>query len=183
MSQKHQHGAGFLYYFKNTSLSSHMSKILSATMLDLCLKGYLTFETVEGKKDQIKVILKQIEDINLPEDEKTIFSLFQQIANKQTNSFTMKEFENYARNHPSIVLGKINKIEEQAKNLQQEKGNYDKKQIETYQKWILKGVGYLFLGIFSIVFMQILVIPAIVASIYSFKLSGRYNQLTKKRSR
>ena len=138
MSQKHQHGAGFLYYFKNTSLSSHMSKILSATMLDLCLKGYLTFETVEGKKDQIKVILKQTEDINLPED---------------------------------------------AKNLQQEKGNYDKKQIETYQKWILKGVGYLFLGIFSIVFMQILVIPAIVASIYSFKLSGRYNQLTKKRSR
>ena len=138
MSQKHQHGAGFLYYFKNTSLSSHMSKILSATMLDLCLKGYLTFETVEGKKDQIKVILKQTEDINLPEDEK---------------------------------------------NLQQEKGNYDKKQIETYQKWILKGVGYLFLGIFSIVFMQILVIPAIVASIYSFKLSGRYNQLTKKRSR
>ena len=95
----------------------------------------------------------------------------------------MKEFENYAKNHPSIVLGKINKIEEQAKNLQQEKGNYDKKQIETYQKWILKGVGYLFLGIFSIVFMQILVIPAIVASIYSFKLSGRYNQLTKKRSR
>ena len=52
-------GVGFLYYFKNTGLSYHMSKIISATMLDLCLKGYLSFEPIAEKKDQIKVTLNK----------------------------------------------------------------------------------------------------------------------------
>lgn len=176
-------GAGFLYYFKNTGLSYHMSKILSATMLDLCLKGYLSFEPVAGKKDQIKVILKEKKPIELPEDESIIYELLKQVANKETNSFTMKEFQKYASNHSSNVLSKINKIEKQIKILQEEKGNYSEKQIETYHIWLAKGIGYLFLSIFSLFFMQILVLPSIVAMGYCFKVGGRYNQLTKKRSR
>ena len=95
----------------------------------------------------------------------------------------MKEFEKYAKNHSSMVLGKINKIEEQIKQIEQQKENYDKNQIEISRKWGLKGVGYLFLGIISIFFMQILIIPALIACIYCSKISGRYNQLTKKRSK
>lgn len=176
-------GAGFLYYFKNTGLSYHMSKILSATMLDLCLKGYLSFEPVAGKKDQIKVILKEKKPNELPEDESIIYELLKQVANKETNSFTMKEFQKYASNHSSNVLSKINKIEKQIKISQEEKGNYSEKQIETYHIWLAKGIGYLFLSIFSLFFMQILVLPSIVAMGYCFKVGGRYNQLTKKRSR
>lgn len=176
-------GAGFLYYFKNTGISYHMSKILSATMLDLCLKGYLSFEPVAGKKDQIKVILKEKKPIELPEDESIIYELLKQVANKETNSFTMKEFQKYASNHSSNVLSKINKIEKQIKILQEQKGNYSEKQIETYHIWLAKGIGYLFLSIFSLFFMQILVLPSIVAMGYCFKVGGRYNQLTKKRSR
>ncbi len=176
-------GAGFLYYFKNTGLSYHMSKILSATMLDLCLKGYLSFEPVEGKKDQIKVILNKKNPSELPKDENTIYELLKQVANKETNSFTMKEFQKYASNHSSNVLNKINKIENQVKALQEEKENYSKKQIETYQSWTAKGIGYLFLSVFSLFFMQILILPSIVAMVYCFKIGGRYNQLTKKRGR
>ena len=176
-------GAGFLYYFKNTGISYHMSKILSATMLDLCLKGYLSFEPVAGKKDQIKVILKEKKPSELPEDESIIYELLKQVANKETNSFTMKEFQKYASNHSSNVLSKINKIEKQIKILQEQKGNYSEKQIETYHIWLAKGIGYLFLSIFSLFFMQILVLPSIVAMGYCFKVGGRYNQLTKKRSR
>lgn len=176
-------GAGFLYYFKNTGISYHMSKILSATMLDLCLKGYLSFEPVAGKKDQIKVILKEKKPSELPEDESIIYELLKQVANKETNSFTMKEFQKYASNHSSNVLSKINKIEKQIKILQEQTGNYSEKQIETYHIWLAKGIGYLFLSIFSLFFMQILVLPSIVAMGYCFKVGGRYNQLTKKRSR
>ncbi len=176
-------GAGFLYYFKNTALSYHMSKILSATMLDLCLKGYLSFEAVAGKKDQIKVILKQKESNQLPEDEQIIYNLFKQVPKKETNSFTMKEFQRYANSHSSSVLNKINKIEKQIKMLQEKKENYSEKQIQTHQNWLAKGILYMFLSIFSLIFMQILIIPSIVATIYCFRIGGRYNQLTQKRSR
>ena len=175
-------GAGFLYYFKNTGLSYHMSKILSATMLDLCLKGYLSFEPVEGKKDQIRVILKE-KQLGLPEDERIIYDLLKQVAKKETNSFTMKEFQKYASNHSSSVLNKINKIEKQIKISQEEKGNYSAKQIRTYENWMAKGVGYLFLSIFSLFAMQIVILPSMIATIYCFRIGGRYNQLTKKRSR
>lgn len=175
--------AGFLYYFKSTGLQYNISKIISATMLDLCLKGYLSFEEVAGKKDQIRVILKQKLTSELPEDEKNIYNLLETVANNETRSFTMKEFEKYAKNHSSSVLRRINRIEEEAKKSQEEKKNYDKVSINTYQNWMAKGVGYLFLSIFSLIFMQILAIPAFIASIYSFNVSSRYNQLTQKRSK
>lgn len=175
--------AGFLYYFKSTGLQYNISKIISATMLDLCLKGYLSFEEVAGKKDQIKVTLKQKQTTELPEDEKAIYILLQEVANNETKSFTMKDFEKYAKNHSSSVLRRINRIEEQAKKSQEEKKNYDKVSINTYHNWVAKGVGYLFLGIFSVIFMQVLAIPAFIAAIYSFKVGSRYNQLTQKRSK
>lgn len=175
--------AGFLYYFKNSSLQYNMSKVISATMLDLCLKGYLSFEEVVGKKDQIRVTLKQKDISNLTEDEKIIYELLEKVANNKTKSFTMKDFEKYARNHSSSVLSKINKIEGQVKKIQEEKKNYDKQSTEAYNNWMAKGVGYLFLSIFSLIFMQILAIPSFIATIYSFNVGSRYNQLTQKRSK
>lgn len=152
-------------------------------MLDLCLKGYLSFEPIAGKKDQIRVILKQKQQDALPKDEKTIYHLFEQVANKETNSFTMKEFQKYASNHSSSVLSKINQIERQVKELQQEKGNYDKQQVNNSGNWGAKGVGYIFLSICSLFTMQLLILPSVIATIYCFIIAGRYNQLTLKRSR
>ena len=175
--------AGFLYYFKNTGLQYNMSKIISATMLDLCLKGYLSFETVAEKKDQIRITLKQKEIGNLSQDETVIYELLENIANNETKSFTMKEFEKYARAHSSSVLSKINKIEIQVEKQQEEKKNYDKQYIQTYNQWKMKGVGYVFLAILGMLCMQTLVIPAIIASIYSFRVASRYHTLTQKRSK
>lgn len=174
--------AGFLYYFKNTGLQYNMSKVISATMLDLCLKGYLSFETIAEKKNQIRVTLKEKNIENLAEDEKTIYELLEKVANKETRSFTMKEFEKYARNHSSSVLSKINQIEGQVKKQQEEKKNYSKELIRNYNKWTEKGVVYIELATIGIFIMQILVIPAIIACVYSFKVASRYHTLTQKRS-
>lgn len=172
--------AAFIYYFKNTGMQYNMSKVISATMLDLCMKKHIEFEVVANKKNQIRVILKKDFPEGLVKDEKTIYELLQKVANKETNSFTMKEFEKYASRHSSSVLGTFSKIETIAKNLQEENGNYSKDLITKSNSWSTKGVGYVFLAILSVISMWLLVIPAIVAAVYSFKIASRYNTLTQK---
>ena len=173
-------GAGFLYYFKNIGLQSNMPKIISATMLDLCMKKYIEFEVIPNKKDQIKVNLKKEFAVELPEDEKTIYELLQKVPKNGTNSFTMKEFEKYLSNHSSSIYNLFNKIEKNAKEQEEKEGNYSKDLIKKANEWSTKGVGYTFLTIVSLPFMWILIIPAIIATVYCFKISSRYNTLTQK---
>lgn len=191
--------AAFLYYFKNSSMQTNMSKIISATMLDLCMKKYIEFEVLEDKKNQIRVILKpNMSKEKLSEDEKIVYEIFKQVAKEDTNSFTMKEFEKYASNHSSSLLSKFNKIETVTKEIEESNQNYDKKLISTCNKWIGKGVVYIVFAMFSIITMIILStavfasfsifiifaillgIPVFIAGIYSFVIGGRYNRLTQK---
>ncbi|MCI8353204.1 MAG: DUF2207 domain-containing protein [Clostridia bacterium] len=172
--------AGFLYYFKSTGLQYNMTKIVSATMLDLCMKKHISFEQIPGKKDQIKVNLISKNTEELKEDEKLIYELLKKVPKNDSNSFTMKEFEKYASNHSSEVLSKFKRIETIAKKSQEQEGNYSKELITKHYGWSFKGALYIFLTIASIAFMWLLVIPSAVASIYCFKISGRYNTLTEK---
>lgn len=173
-------GAGFLYYFKSTGLQYNMSKIVSATMLDLCMKKYIAFEEIPNKKNQIRVILKNNNVETLPEDEKIVYNILKKVPKNETNSFTMKEFEKYASIHSSSILTSFTRIESAVKKSQEKEENYSKDLIKKAGSWSIKGVGYAFLGIFSILAMWLLVIPAIVASVYCLKISSRYNRLTQK---
>lgn len=173
-------GVGLLYYFKSSGLQVNMPKIISATMLDLCMKKYIEFEPVENKKNQIKVILKKDEIGDLTSDEKIVYELLKKVPKKEEKSFTMKEFEKYARNHSSSILNTFSKIEDVAKGNEENKENYSKDLIKQANKWSIKGVGYIALFVVSIFIMWILTLPALVASIYCFKISSRYNRLTEK---
>ena len=172
--------AGFLYYFKNSGLQYNMSKIISATMLDLCMKKYIEFEVIPDKKEQIKVIIKNEDITKLSEDEKMVYELLQKIPKKDTDSFTMKEFEKYASSHSSSILNSFNKIEKIAKETAKQEGNYDEELIKKQNSWSSQGVVYAFLAVISIFIMQLLIIPSIIAAVYCFKLSSRYNRLTQK---
>lgn len=172
--------AGYLYYFKNGSLELNISKAISATMLDLCMKDYLEFETLPDKKDQIKINLK-IKDINnLPSDERLVYGMLKNAANQETNSLTMKDFEKYASKHASTFSKNFTKIAKEAEKIEESYGNVDKKLISKSENWAGAGVGYIFLAILSIFIMQLVVIPSIIAAVYSFTLSSRYNRLTQK---
>lgn len=173
-------GAGFLYYFQSIGLQNNMPKIISATMLDLCMKKYIEFEVIPNKKDQIKVNLKKEFAVGLPEDEKIIYELLQKIPKKEPNSFTMKEFEKYLSNHSSSIYNLFNKIEKNAEEQEEKEGNYSKELIKKANEWAIKGVGYTFLTVISLFLMWILVIPAIIATVYCFKISSRCNTLTQK---
>ena len=171
--------AAFLYYFKTSAMSLHISSVFSATMLNLCLKKYLSFEKVANKKDEIKVIINpNISTDNLSKDEKDIFELLQKVSS--TNEFTMKEFEKYCGKHSTAFNKVYNSLEPTAKKAQESLGNYDSKIIKEYNNYVAKVVGFVFLLIISAVIMWASVIPSIMCIIYCSKLASRYNTLTQK---
>ncbi len=171
--------AAFLYYFKTSSFSIHASNVFSATMLDLCLKKYLSFEILGEKKNEIKITLTPNMDTSLlPKAELEIYEILEQVSSSK--EFTMKDFEAYCKKHSSAFLSKYNNIETYAKEEAESQGNYDKNLYKQYNNWLSKGIGYFFLFIVSIPFMIVNVIPSIICTVYCFKISGRYNTLTQK---
>lgn len=186
--------AGFLYYFKNSGLSLNISKIISATMLDLCMKKYIQFEEIKDKKDEIQVILKpNMDKEKLSKDEKIIYEVFEKVA--KDYRFTMKEFEKYCRKNSNKMINTFNQIEKEAKQIQEENKNYDSQVIKKYSNWVGKAIIYALiagLGMFSmlilyllteefnIYMMQISIIPSIIATIYCSKIANRFNRLTQK---
>ncbi len=172
--------AGFLYYFKNTGLQFNIPKVISATMLDLCMKKYIEFEVIQDKKEQIKVIIKNEDITKLSEDEKIVYELLQKIPKNNEKSFTMKDFQKYLSSHSSSVTNIFNKIEKIAKQTAKKEGKYDEELIKKHNSYASKGGLYICLAIVSLIAMQLLIIPAIVAAVYCFKISSRYNTLTQE---
>ena len=171
--------AAFLYYFKTSTFSMHIPEVISATMLDLCMKKYLSFEVLSNKKNEIKVILTPNMDVSaLQRDEIIIYQMLEKVSSNR--EFTMKEFEKYCKNHSSSFIKQYNSIEPNVKNEVEFQGNYDKKLITQYNNWLSKGIGFVFLSIISFVFMIVNIIPAIICAVYCFRIAGRYNTLTQK---
>lgn len=176
-------GAGFLYYFKNSGLQFNIPKIVSATMLDLCMKQYIEFEVVDGKKEEIRINVNNKNDRELPEDERIVYEILKEVkvGNNVTKSFTMKDFEKYTKKNPNEVVDKLNKIDWVVEKLQEKKKNYSEELIYESDKCVAKSIGYILLAIFGCFSMMwLIVIPAIIAAVYNSKLASRYNRLTQK---
>lgn len=94
--------AGFLYYSKGNRffMEGEISKIFSATLLQLCLKGEIAFEQkVDRKKEWDIVFLKLNEKKeSLHETEKQVYYLLAQ-ARGQKDRLSMKDLEKYARKY------------------------------------------------------------------------------------
>lgn len=175
--------AAFLYYFKKGTMQVNMPKIVSATMLDLCMKGYLEFEVLANKKNTIKITLKENKDkMKLNGDERTVYELLEEVADKETNSFVMKDLQKYAeKTSGSFSLRtKFTQIEKEAMDREKENQTYDSVYVKKAETWNLKGVFFIFLTTISLFLMWVAFIPLVVACIYCFKIAGRYKTLTQK---
>ena len=171
--------AAFLYYFKTSNFSTHISNYISATMLDLCMKKYLTFDITGNKKNEIKISLQEgMEKELLPKDEKVVYEILEKVS--KDKQFTMKDFEKYCKNHSSTFLKKYNEIEPSVKDELENQKLYDKETIKKYEKYVGYGVAFIILAVFSIPLMILDIIPAIICSIYCFKVASKYNTLTQK---
>ena len=55
--------AGFLYYFGKSTLNAQLPKVFSATILDLALKQFVTFETVVVSDGNVYVNVVGVDDV------------------------------------------------------------------------------------------------------------------------
>ncbi len=185
--------AAFLYYFdKKTAFKDNLSKILSATMLNLGLKKAIAF--VKDQKDKINISLnKNIGEIGLKSDESTIYTLLNDIeqytSKKKTESIdnviSMKDIENYAKKNDKNFLSKVGKLESDAQAINEAKQNYSKEQMEISKKWENKRNTYFFSAVFCIsfaifVFPLLLVIPLLICGILCNMLAKKTRVLTQK---
>lgn len=190
----------FLYY-SESSFNNAFPKIISATLLDLCYKKYISFDIKEkffGKKDIIINILEIKNIENLKEDEKIIYELLLRIKPEE-KSFTINDLKKYIRLNSSKLRVKLECIKKITKKNQNINKNYDKTIAKIGNKWILKIITYIItiffifvLGViigevfFEIinlpifVFPLLLILPSIINIILCFKISKRFNGFTQK---
>lgn len=171
----------YLYYFKNGSFSRNISKILSATLLQLALKKYISFsEDNEESKPKIRVNILDVTDNRetLTNDEKLIYELLNKVSKKRT--FTMKEFEEYVGKHCESFMGKMRKLEIEVEKHQVKMKNYSKENEKIVSKHSNKGFIYMFFGIVGIGIMPIPAILLILNSIPQFIMAKRNRNLTDK---
>lgn len=146
---------GLLYYMNK--MTNVMSKIISATILDLVFKKYIKFETEEqiNGKEEIKIEILENTNIKLlKQDEKAVYDFLLKVKSKKKNedSFKIKDIEKYIKKNPSKILKLVNLVIEKSKDSQEEKENYDIKRADEGDDWKNKVVFYLFIPLFLSLF-------------------------------
>lgn len=146
----------YLYKFENIKpnfTQSEISKIFSATILDLSLKKIIHFEPIE--KNDIKIVLDdKRETLDLPDDEKRVHkTLLEAIEGK--DSITTKEFKKFAKKNYNLIyarfigLGRL--MEKNTDNMLDNTKKQISEQIESKQRK--------YLLLFCLSFILMFVIP------------------------
>ena len=186
--------AAYLYYFdKKTAFKNNISKIVSATILNLGLKKVISFE--KDQKQNIDIVInKEIDVTKLQVEEKKIYYLLTEVEkwkNKKgkteegTDRISMKDIEKYAKSNDRAFLSDIDGIEVTALSANKIKQNYSKEQIEIATKWENKRTAYYVVAFLCLCFGVAIaplfaVIPSIICGILCQKLASKTRTLTQK---
>ena len=164
--------------------TNNISKIVSATILNLALKKAITFEEREKGKVSI-IITKPFEWQEIKADEKNIYDMLLKVeeytkkkSKEEIYGITMKDIENYAKKNDRAFLSKIEGIEKLVQNAEEQKGNYDKKLMEESKKWQKKKNNYYLAAIMCFCFVAFVVplaavIPCIICGVICGKIEIR----------
>ena len=181
--------AAFLYYNKNGNFSKNMSKVLSATMLQLALKRHIAFsEDKTGKKPEVRINIlpensSKIQKVPLKNDEQIVYDLLIKVSNstkEKVRTFTIKEIEKYAKKNSKTFINIINKIEKEVKKEQGKLGNYDKNIDEQLSKEISNIRLNIIFGIIGLSFFPIPAVLLFINVIPHIILYNKLNALTDK---
>lgn len=172
--------AAYLYYYKNNcyNATSHFSNVFSGTLLQLCLKKYISLEK-EGKKD-IKINLLNTNGEGLKPTEKTILELIIQIAGTD-KSVSMNEIKKFAKKNYTDFGEAMSNIEKETQQVIIDKGYFDEEKEKEYQKYASREMIYGGIGIFALCFVVTpfagwMVIPTLACLINAILL----NKITTK---
>lgn len=170
----------FISNLYTLDLKYSIAPIISATLLDLCIKNHIAFETNE--KNKINIILKNTDSNNLKKHEQSILNLLSSTKSKEENIITMKEFEKQIQKTFSDYLKAqqfMNEIEDDVRDNLISEGILDMDEYTKSKKWYTRFVLYLILGIFTLPIIY-LSIPAIICSVQSHKILKNNMGFTQK---
>ncbi len=165
--------AVYMYNFKKnaSSMQSKISKIFSATMLNLSLKGLIAFETVNEK--EVRITRTSIKEyVKLSEDEQMIYDLLKD-AMLGKDSITPKEFSKYASKEYDSVYIKLNRLEDIVKSLIKAEGKISDGKLKIVKQWNSKFGLYFILAILSTMFVMI--VPALTLGLFLLAHACRKN--------
>jgi len=138
----------YMYRFnKKIYMDSEISNVFSATILNLSLKGLITFEPVSEKEIRIfRTPESQSKSVLLSEDELIIYNLLAE-AMLGKDYITPKEFSKYASREYDVVYSKLNRIEQVVEKYHEVIGKTSTERKEIAKKWSKKFLIYMLLAI------------------------------------
>lgn len=117
------------------------SSVFSATLLQLCLKGYISFDTENVKN--IKINLRKKESIDLKLSEKNILELLQEIAGISNECLTMEDIKKFAQKHYNKFGNMMKEIPKGAKKFYRGIDYYDTKKEKIVNQYGMKMALYI----------------------------------------
>lgn len=171
--------AGFLYYFHKGKVENNITKVVSATLLDLCKKGYLTIEVAGEKAKDIIITVPEKETEKMPEEEKVLYDFIEKATEKTDRKITMEKLQKAMERSSTKTNKMFQEIAEQGKKKEIENKNYDKELEKQAEEWTTKTVLYI-IGTIFIWISPILALAFILAAIYSGRIASRFNCLTQQ---
>lgn len=179
--------AVYLHNFKNnvSQLQSDLSNIFSATILDLSLKGAITFRTVDenettsdgikAKKNEVRIYRgdKTKYECGLSRDESIVYEIVQD-AMIGKEYITIKDFSEYASKHNDDVYLKLNNIEISVKTYQRESKKISNERKKDFNYWNSEYSKYL---IISIVLLCMPIFPGLIIGFGMLAYTCRKNSL------
>ena len=120
-------GAADLFYFYGGLNEKEKECVYSATLLSLAEKGFLRFESGEGKKDVSLSVTGQTGQKPLTESEQVFYEIISTASEECGQTFTMKQFRKYAEKHCRFVDDKMSEFFSAAKREIAGRGYYRKR--------------------------------------------------------
>ncbi|MFU0833211.1 MAG: DUF2207 domain-containing protein [Oscillospiraceae bacterium] len=142
-------GIANLFYFYSGLHEKEKNRMFSATLLSLARKGFIRFD---GTADNLTIVVTgNTKGKELTESEQVFWELISTVGESSENSFTMKEFKDYAQSHGEYVSHKLDDFLNAAKREIATRGYYESRPVLfSTAKWV--GVLLLFLAfvVFSV---------------------------------
>ncbi len=153
----------YLINYSNKKTESFGScNIISATLLDLSLKGFIEFETINDKN--IRIIFKDgIDTSNLTKDESIIYNMLLNIKD-ETNTTTTEKMQKYAKENYDSFLNIFSSIKNSVETYMLSSGKVNEENKRTLKKIQYSYASYFTFAILSI-FVCALLPVAIVGNI------------------
>jgi len=140
-----------LYFYY--SHENYIDESISATMLELVRKQYITIVPEEKAKSARITVLKRDENDEIPTHQKFVIEMLLMVK-PLGESFTMKEFEKFGKKNPEKMMNWVEKYRDAILNKSKRDGAYRKKNavLEKVKKFT---AGFVFAGV-AVIFLSAL---------------------------